>query len=296
VTVGLVTDSAASLPAALVERWSISVVPQHLVLAGEDHPDGALPLEEVLARSHDGVSTSAPSPGEFLALLEPLATEGAVVVTVASEMSGTYKSAWLAATTLDGRVRVVDSRTAAGAEGLVVLAAARAAAAGATLDEVEGVANDVAGRTRLIATLPGLEHLVRSGRVPGLAGWAGRVLGLQPLFAFSHGRARPLRPSQSREAALDRVVARCLEDGRDGALHLAAMHACARDEALALVDRVRAQVSPATSFVAEFSPVMVAHTGPGLVGLGWWWERDPGGGYGRAPGARRSRSSSRRHR
>src|SRR5437016_4851704 len=166
VTVTVVADSAASLPPDLVDRWGIRVVPQHLVLGGEDHPDGALSPEHVVARAHDGVSTSAPSPGEFLAILEPLAADGAVVVTVASEMSGTYKSAWLAANTLDGAVRVVDSQTAAGAEGLVALSAARAAAGGASVEEVEAVANDVAGRVQLIATVPGLEHLVRSGRVP----------------------------------------------------------------------------------------------------------------------------------
>ena len=250
----------------------------------------------MLARATEGITTSAPSPGEFLEVLEPLAVDGAVVVTVASEMSGTYKAAWLAATTLGGNTRVVDSRTAAGAEGLVALAAARAALAGATVEEVEAVATGVAGQVQLVATLPGLEHLVRSGRVPGLAGWAGRVLGLQPLFAFSHGHARPLRPSQGREAALERLVGRCLADRGDGTLHLAAMHACAGEDARALLDRVGAECPPATSFVAEFSPVMVAHTGPGLVGLGWWWERPEDDGYRGVPRERRSRSSSRRHR
>jgi len=296
VTVAVVTDSAASLPADLVERWGIRVVAQHLVLGGEDHPDGAVATEDVVARTAEKVTTSAPSPGEFLEVLEPLAAGGAVVVTLASEMSGTYKSAWLAATTLEHGVRVVDSRTAAGAEGLVALSAARAAAAGATIEEVEAAALDVAGRVQLVATMPGLEQLVRSGRVPGLAGWAGRVLGLQPLFAFSHGRARALRPSQSREAALDRIVARCLAGRGGSSLHLAAMHARAEDEARRLVERVTATVAPATAFVAEFSPVMVAHTGPGLVGLAWWWERPSGPGYAAGSGDGRSRSSTRRHR
>ena len=337
-TVAVVTDSAASLPADLVERWGIRVVAQHLVLGGEDHPDGAVATEDVVARTAEKVTTSAPSPGEFLEVLEPLAAGGAVVVTLASEMSGTYKSAWLAATTLEHGVRVVDSRTAAGAEGLVALSAARAAAAGATIEEVEAAALDVAGRVQLVATMPGLEQLVRSGRVPGLAGWAGRVLGLQPLFAFSHGRARALRPSQSREAALDRIVARCLAGGGQkeqalelldrllaghpndwkalgergwlsvqldrpavaggggSSLHLAAMHARAEDEARRLVERVTATMAPATAFVAEFSPVMVAHTGPGLVGLAWWWERPSGPGYAAGSGDGRSRSSTRRHR
>ena len=91
-------------------------------------------------------------------------------------------------------------------------------------------------------------------------------------------------------------MARCLADGGHADLHLAAMHAQAQDEALLLVERVSATVSPATAFVAEFSPVMVAHTGPGLVGLGWWWERPTGAAYAPASEAGPSRSNSRRHR
>src|SRR5262249_36782330 len=172
----------------------------------------------------------------------------------------------------DGDVRVVDTRTAAGAEALVVLAAADAAARGGSIDAVVEAAEQAIPQMRLVATLPSLEHLVRSGRVPNIAGWAGNVLGIAPLFAFRNGPARPLRPALGTEVAYDRIISRWRRDRVPGAeLHVAALHANAPTDAQRLLDRVREQAEPKTSFIGEFGTVMVAHTGPGLVGLAWRW-------------------------
>jgi fatty acid-binding protein DegV len=109
--------------------------------------------------------------------------------------------------------------------------------------------------------------------VPGIAGRAGRSLGLNPLFEFRRGHPRPLRPALSRQAALDRMVTALLNSRVAGAhLHLAALHAGAVEPAERLLEQVRAEVEPATAFLGSFSPVMVVHTGPGLVGLAWWWD------------------------
>jgi hypothetical protein len=176
-------------------------------------------------------------------------------------------------------VTVIDTETAAGAQALVVLAAAAAAAAGAGRDQVEVAAREAIVGVRLVAVVDGLDHLVRSGRVPGIAGWAGRMLGLQPLFEFRRGSARRLRPATSREAALNRIVShwkRSRGHLAPGArLHVVGLHAAAEADAAGLLKRVREALAPAeptTELVLEFSSVMVAHTGPGLVGLAWWWE------------------------
>ena len=162
--------------------------------------------------------------------------------------------------------------TAAGAQALVVLAAARAANAGLSLDDVARVATDVAARVRLVATVPDLEHLVRSGRVPGIAGWAGRTLGLSPLFEFRTGKVHRLRPARGVDAAYDRLVARFRRDAvPDCRPHVVALHALAPEAAQALLDRV-GDADPVESFTSEFGSVMVVHAGPGLVGLAWWWE------------------------
>lgn len=276
-SVSIVTDSAASIPADLAARHDVTVVPLSLTLGGISYRDGDLTLAELLSRLDEGVTTSAPSPGEVgKAIEERLGDDGVLVLTIAGTMSGTFHAAHVASLLVDGPVRVVDTETAAGAEGLVVLAAADRAREGAALDEVEATAVHARERVRLVATVDSLDHLVRSGRVPGIAGRAGRGLGLNPLFEFRRGHPRPLRPALSRQAALDRMVTALLNSRVAGArLHVAALHAGAPEPAQRLLEQVRAVVDPATAFLGSFSPVMVVHTGPGLVGLAWWWDGRP---------------------
>src|SRR5205085_2745568 len=97
---------------------------------------------------------------------------------------------------------------------------------GASLDDVEQAARRAISEVRLVAMVPNLDHLVRSGRVPNLAGWAGRRLGIAPLFEFRDGGAHPLRPARGANAALDRIITRWRRDRvPDARLHVAALHA-----------------------------------------------------------------------
>jgi DegV family protein with EDD domain len=274
VTVGIVTDSASSLPPELVAAHRITVVPMGLTVRGRSGHDGDFSLEEITAGLGERVSTSGPSPGQVAEAVEAADTgDGVVVLTIAQPMSSTYDSARLAMKLIDGATTVVDTGAAAGAQGLVVLAAARRAAQGASLDEVEEAARQVAGRVRLVATLPSLDHLARGGRVPQAAAWAGRWLGLNPLFEFRSGHVRPLRPARSRDAAHERLITLLDQTARPGAeLHLAVMHALDPDSAQAILEELVKRYRPVESWVGSFTSVMVAHTGPGLVGLAWWWE------------------------
>jgi len=275
-SVAIVTDSAAALPDDLVDHWGIRVVPMWLAVDGRPELEGTRPLDELLAAT--GVLTSAPTPGEFeVAVGAGLAVaDEVVVVTMAESMSATNEAARVGSAGFGAAVRVVDSRSAAGGQALVVLAAAQAAAAGADGVTVAARATAVAARVRLVATLPSLDHLVRGGRVPGIAGWAGKRLGINPLFEFRDGAVRKLRPALSGAAAGDRMVAQVRRAAADGAhLHVAALHAQALPVATALLERVTAEFAPVESFVGAFGPVMVVHTGPGLTGLAWWWEDAP---------------------
>lgn len=277
-TVTVVTDSAAALPAEVADRHGVRVVPLALHVGDDRYRDGDLSLEELVARFDEPIATAAPAPGDFVAAIEDARRDGPVVVlTVAAGISSTHDVAVLAAKEVGGppgAVRVVDTGTAAGAQGLVVLAAARAAARGASLPTVVRVASEVAGRVRLVATVADLERLARSGRVPEAARWVGDRLGVRPLFEFRDGRARKLRPAFSREAALDRIVSRCAHGGGTGPLHVMVLHAVDPAAAATLARRV-AELDPMTCMIGPFSPVMVAHTGRGLAGLAWWRETAP---------------------
>ncbi|HET6950977.1 MAG TPA: DegV family protein [Acidimicrobiales bacterium] len=343
-TVTVVTDSAAALPADLVVRHGIRVVPLWLHVGDEHRRDGEMDVDDLVARLDEPISTSAPSPGELAAAIAEARGRGEVLVlTVGAGFSSTHDAAVLAARLVgvppgpspgvaatpgavspgpvprpgrapegdaalgpgadagtaraggpgsgvtggtapqgepgpDGRptddrgVAVVDTGTAAGAQALVVLAAAEAAAAGDDLAAVKAVAERVAGRVRLVATVADLERLAASGRVPEAARWVGDRLGVRPLFELRGGRVRPLRPAFSAEAAYQRIVARCAEDAVPGGrLHLIVLHALDPAAAARLVE-LTAPLAPATCVVGGFGPVMVAHTGRGLAGLAWWWD------------------------
>jgi len=272
-TVAIVTESAAALPAEVAARWGVTVVPMWLTIDGHPELEGTRPLAELLEQPD--VLTSAPAPGEYeAAVKEALRSADAVVVlTLAEAMSASNEAARIGTASFGDEVAVVDTGSAAGGQALVVLAAAAAGTRpDATLADVVARARWVAERVRLVATLSSLDHLVRSGRVPGIAGWAGRRLGIHPLFEFRGGDVHRLRPALSSEAAEERIVAHVQRNAPPaGRLHVVALHALAPSSAVQLLDRVTA-LEPAESFVGEFGPVMVVHTGPGLSGLAWWWD------------------------
>ncbi|MDQ3877100.1 MAG: DegV family protein [Actinomycetota bacterium] len=275
-TVAVLSDSTAAIPPDIAAEYGITVVPIWLTVGGRAYQDGTLDQEELIARFDEGISTSGPSAGEFEdAISSVLADDGAVLLTVSGDFSATVRAARVAAGAFDGKVRVVDTKMVAAAQALVVMAAAAAAKAGCTLDEVEAAADRAIGEARLVATLDTLDYLVKSGRIPGVAGWVGKRAGLRPLVEFSGGKIHPLRPAFSRDAALTRVIARWKksQDG-DGRLHVAALHSMDEESARRLLDEVRSRVEPETAFLSEFGPAMVAYTGPGVVGLAWRWERD----------------------
>lgn len=273
VSVAIVTDSASALPDELRARHQLSVVPLGLAIGGAAVDEASIELGEVLARFSEGVSTSGASPGDFAAAIEGADRgDGVLVVTMAADLSSTHQAAQIAATTTASPVSVLDSATAAGAEALVVLAAARMAEQGASLGEVTVEAKRVASAVRLAGSMSSLDHLVAGGHLPAAAGWAGGRLHLNPVIELRDGRVRPLRPARSAEAACRRIVERCLRERSSARLHVVAMHVTNPPAAEELLDRVKSKVPPATSLVCEFSIPLAVHAGPGLVGLAWHWE------------------------
>ncbi|HLG91446.1 MAG TPA: DegV family protein [Acidimicrobiales bacterium] len=274
--VAVVTDSAAALPEELASKLGVEVVPMQLEIGGRPVSEAEVTLEELVARLDDGVRTSGPAPGRFAEAIERADTgDGVLVTTVAERLSSTYQSAMTAVRSLgpSRRVRVVDTGTAAGAEGLVVVAAAQLASDGASLDQVAGEAERVSGRVRLVAAVEDLRYLIRGGRVPASAARAGTRLGVRVLFELRQARVRPLLPTFGSERALEQLLAHWRRSRPpDRRLHVASLHAMRPELAEELLDAVCREVEPATSFCATFGPVMVAHTGAGIIGLAWWWE------------------------
>ena len=274
--VTVITDSVATLPAGLAQQLDIVVVPELLTLGEIPYRDGDLSLEEVVARIDEGFTTSGPSPGDFLeALKMNEESDGSLIITVARELaSSTFESAATAARLFSKPVEVFDSRTAAGAQGLIVAGAARAAADGKSLADVVAETRHIAERVRLVARLDDLSWLARGGHVPYLAARAGDMVGVKPLVEVRNGRVHAMRPALSVEAASARLlnIWRESKPAGDARLHIAGLHALGTEEAARLLAAVRSEVLPATEFIGYFGTVMIVHSGPGLTGIAWWWD------------------------
>jgi DegV family protein with EDD domain len=280
--VALITDSAACLPPHLVEEHRIEVVPLALVLEGKVYPDQAdgdnQQFYQHLRSARRLPTTASPPPGDYLEALRRAASkaEAALCITVASLFSGTYDSAMQAAEKarieIPGlQVKVIDSGAAAMAQGFMVLEAARAAAAGGDLEAAVNRVKALEPRVGIIALLDTLDYLARGGRVPRAAAWASSLLQVKPIVEFSHGAVRLVRRVRVRRRAQERLFA-LLEERAAGArsLHLCVHHANAPEEARALFEQARSTLSPVELYMSEFTWVMSAHTGPGLLGFAYY--------------------------
>lgn len=272
----MLTDSTAYLPSSLLEQYAIGVVPLYVVLPGrsgrEGREIGPDDVARALAVRGQRVSTSRPTPGDFVLAFRSRLEEGAeriVSVHLSSELSGTCDAARLAAAQVgEHLVTVVDSRSAAMGVGFSVLAAARAAADGAEAPEVAEIARTTAAATRTFFVVDTLEHLRRGGRIGSAAAVLGSALSVKPLLNMRDGQVLPLEKVRTFGRALSRLVQRSVEAAGDGPVSVAVHHLAAPERAERLAAELRERL-PALDelFVSELGAAIGAHVGPGAVGI-----------------------------
>ena len=276
----VVVDSAASLPSDLADPPV--VVPMTVVMDGQSHLDGVDLTPSALYRrlaqgSLSGTpTTSAPPPERFFNAFTKIAahTSAALCITVSRRFSAAADSARLAveraATDMpELEVALLDSGSAAGGEGLVVLRALEVAATCAALSDVESEARAAAASVRLVAYVDTLYYLWKGGRVPGIARAGASLLGIKPVFEMSGGRVARKMPSRTSRRAAQRLVSMVAGDAGSAPVRACVMHAAAPEEAVELGAALGAAVECKSLYVAEFSPVIGAHIGPGSLGIAY---------------------------
>jgi fatty acid kinase fatty acid binding subunit len=278
--VEVVTDSTAYLPAELIQRHGIHVVPLYVVFGGDrtvretDITDYPAFFEELRA-AESLPTTSQPSVGDFVSVYEPLLAEGKHVISIhiSGGLSGTPEAARQAAEALERegkggeRVRVVDSTTVAGGLGLLVLAAARASAGGAGLDEVEQRVREGRGELKLWFGVDTLEFLKRGGRIGAASAWIGSTLKVKPILTVE-GEMTPVERVRTSARMFERMVDYARQRHESGADAWAVQHINALEEGERLEERCREIFGRPPVIFSEIGPVLSAHTGPGLLGVG----------------------------
>ncbi|HEX3801384.1 MAG TPA: DegV family protein [Solirubrobacteraceae bacterium] len=274
--VAVVTDTCHYLPREIVERCGLHEVGLYV------HRDGKAQRESEivdynayygsLASVSELPTTSQPSIGDFLAVYEPLIASGHEIVSIhlSGGLSGTVRSAAQAREQLghaSDRVHVIDSSTACGAQGLMLMAAAAAIAGGGDAAAAAQRAQQARTSLQFLFALDSLEYLRKGGRIGGAQAWLGSALRIKPILSLESeiGAVERVRTSRKAFERLVTLIEKLKADGADGWV---VQHTHIPDQAEALAERGREIFGSEPVFISEIGPVIGTHIGPGLLGVG----------------------------
>jgi DegV family protein with EDD domain len=278
--VAVVTDSTSYLAPGVAEQNGIIVVPLYVVFGGDrtvpetDITDYDAFFDEL--RSAETLpTTSQPSVGDFRAVYEPLLAGGREIVSVhiSGGLSGTPESARQAKEALEReglggeRIEVIDSTTAAGGLGFMALTAVKAAAEGLNAKQVSERVTEARGQLKMWFAVDTLEFLRRGGRIGAASAWIGSTLKVKPILTVEN-EMTPVERVRTSGRAFERMVDYSRQRRDSGADAWCVQHINAPDQAAALVERCRELFGHEPTIVSEIGPVLAAHTGPGLLGVG----------------------------
>jgi DegV family protein with EDD domain len=271
----IVTDSTDDLPAEYLERYQIHVIPQNIIWGGQTYRDRIDMNSEAfykrLRTDREFPKTSQPSVGAFQEAWRSVAPDPSTPILsihVSNLLSGTLATAETARSLMpEYRIELVDSLSASLGLGYIVLAAARAAEAGGSLEQSAAAARALVPKMNLLLMVDTLEYLHRGGRIGGAARLVGTMLNLKPLLEVVKGRIEPLERVRTRSKAIERMLEAVRTRAGDAPMWAGVLHVAAEEEALRLGESVRSQINCQEFIMSEATPAVGAHVGPGTMGV-----------------------------
>jgi DegV family protein with EDD domain len=275
----VVCDSTCYLPPELIADNDLTLVSLYVSLAGdqrrETEIDDYAGFFERLRVDEQGATTSQPSVGDFLDAYRPILDRGETIVSIhlSAGISGTCESARQARGQLidEGvpheRLHVYDSRSACGGLGMVVLAAAKSARAGGSAEEVLAAAERAREQLRMWFAINTLEYLRKGGRIGAARAWMGSALQIKPILTLEE-EITPVERVRTRRRVFERLVEYARELQHDGNDGWVIQHIQDAESAQRLAGEAREVFGSDPVFISEIGPVIGAHTGPGLLGIG----------------------------
>lgn len=281
--VGIVADSTNSLPAELIEKYDIRVTPVVIVIDGKPYRDqvdiSSTEFFKIQKNLKDIPTTTGVGTGEFIAAFKDLSktTKDILCLSLSTGISGTYDAAVQAKKTVQDEspevnIEIIDTKTAAGAMGLIALESARAANQGKSLVDVVEVARNMLPRTRWIAALDTLNYLVKGGRAPKVAGFLGELIRMKPIIGFntSTGAIDMLGRVRTKEKAMAKMVEIARENmDTDRPAHCIINYATDIEDGEKLRDMITSEINCEELYMTQITPVMCCHTGP-MQGLAFY--------------------------
>ena len=283
----VVTDNVACIPQELAEENQIKVVPTaNIIFDGYTYVEGvninAMEAYQLIKKDPDRFVTSAITP-EFLVeeyRKLDLESQDILMITLASSLSAFFKTAGLAADLIrkefpQATIRILDSRTCAGAQGLVALAAARSAANGMDLDGVASTAERARQQTGGIMFLDTLRYIYRTGRMSKTASRIISLLNIKPINRVTdEGTVELVTRTRKREEGYKKLLEAIKHEAGTNSLHFIVSHAAAPEWADRLSDLLRQEFDCLSLITSDYSPVMGYGAGPGALFVGFCPELD----------------------
>ncbi|MFC1966032.1 DegV family protein [Chloroflexota bacterium] len=272
-TVKIVTDSLSDITSDLAQELGVTVVPLTVFFGHEAFLDRVtITTDEFYRRlPHDPhwPTTTQPTPKNFADVYNKLAeeTDEILVVTLSSKLSGTYESALSAKNLVEKerRIEVIDSQKVAMGLGLIVISAAKAAQAGAKLDELTELVRGAMSRSHMIIYFDTLKYLAKGGRIGKAQGLLGALLSIKPILTVKDGEMAPLTKVRSLVAGMDELYKRVA--GYPNIEGLAVEHNTTPEEADRLVERLGSLFPKERIYRSTISPVVGVHAGPGAMAV-----------------------------
>jgi len=275
----VLTDSTASIPENILQELNIHTV-AYYIHRGQEVLRDLVTIQrqeflDWLVTARVLPTTASPGPGDYLEAYRNLAdqvSQEIVSIHMTSQGSGAYQAATVAQSMLQEqrpelRIEVIDTRNVSLCQGWMVIEAARAALSGLKLDEVVERVKDMIPVTHMIQTADTLKYLYMGGRIGKAKHLVGTLLNIKPLIGMDDGVIVPLGAARSRGQAYQMMVDKVEEAVGKSKIKIAYVHAGARQEVDKIKQMVETRLNAVESLIAELSPALAVHTGPGTAGL-----------------------------
>jgi len=279
--VAIVTDSVVSIPESIIENLNIHWVPYYIHRGKEVLRDLVTIQREAfykwLPTAQELPLTASPGPGDYLEMYEKLVNEEAVNEIVSIHMTSKGSGAYQAAKTAQAMIKdklpglqleVVDTLNVSMCHGWMVIEAARASLQGGSLNDIVNIVKNMIPSTHMLQTADTLKYLYMGGRIGKAKHLMGTLLNIKPLIGMEDGVIVPLGQARSRKKAYQLIVDRVdAAVGEIGKIKVAYVHAAAYEEAEKIKALLETRLDCVESIIAELSPALGVHTGPGTAGV-----------------------------
>jgi DegV family protein with EDD domain len=275
-SIAVITDTDSSLPFDLAAQYDIYQVPITIHF-GEQSYEAVYAVNDAdtfrrINQEGRLPTTAAPSPGKFIETYQNTFAAGyekIICLCVSSEVSATYNAALTARETFpEHEIAVIDSRSLSMGLGYMALAAARAAAAGATVNEILGQLEDIRQRTHLYAALSTLKYLAMGGRVSNITAGMANLLNVKPILTMRDGKLDMLERVRTTKKAWERVIElTSISVGERSIDQMCVLHVDAPNIARQFKDELLSRMHcPENIPSVEITPGLSVHSGAGMVG------------------------------